>query len=47
MGAILHRQGDHDYSGLQVFSGVGSIIGAVFLIAATYSLGKAKGTWKV
>ena len=47
MGAILHQQGDRDYSGLQIFSGVSCITGCVFLIAATYTLAKKQGSWKV
>ena len=47
MGAILERQGGADYSGLILFGGVGSLVGAAFLIAATYLLGKKLGTWKV
>jgi hypothetical protein len=47
MGAILERQGSMEYSGLIIFSGVGSIVGAALLVVATYLLGKKLGTWKV
>ncbi|KAF2034217.1 MFS general substrate transporter [Setomelanomma holmii] len=47
MGAILNRQGAHDYSGLQIFGGVSSIVGCVFLVGSTYLIGKKQGSWKV
>lgn len=47
MGAILAKQGSHDYSGLQIFSGVSCVMGGLFLIAATYCLGKTQGSRKV
>lgn len=46
-GAILVKQGGHDYSGLQIFSGLSAIIGGTILVGATYFLGKQKGTWRV
>jgi MFS family permease len=47
MGAILNRQGDHDYSGLQVFGGSSCLLGSVLLLGATLLLGKTQGTRKV
>ncbi|KAL5425789.1 hypothetical protein PMIN04_002401 [Paraphaeosphaeria minitans] len=47
MGAILNRQGGADYSSLMLFGGIGSIVGAAFLIVARYLLGKKLRTWKV
>lgn len=47
MGAILAKQGSHDYSGLQIFSGISCVVGGGFLIAATCILGKSQGSRKV
>lgn len=47
MGAILDQQSSTDYSGLIIFGGVGSVLGAGFLVTATYLLGKKLSTWKV
>jgi hypothetical protein len=47
MGAILGRQGGHDYSGLQIFGGGSCILGSIPLTMATYLLGKTQGIWKV
>ncbi|KAF2709139.1 MFS general substrate transporter [Pleomassaria siparia CBS 279.74] len=46
-GAILDRQGGHEYSGLQIFSGASAVLGSLILVAATYFLGKTKGSRKV
>ncbi|CAJ2511204.1 Uu.00g068290.m01.CDS01 [Anthostomella pinea] len=47
MGAILNRQHDADYSGLQIFAGCSCLLGSGFLAASTYLLAKLRGTWKV
>jgi hypothetical protein len=47
MGAILSREGDTDYSGLQIFSGASLLVGTGVLIVSTYLIAKMKGTWKV
>ncbi|KAF2134691.1 MFS general substrate transporter [Dothidotthia symphoricarpi CBS 119687] len=47
MGAILNRQGNHDFSGLTIFAGVSCLLGSIVLTAATYFLGKTQGSWKV
>jgi hypothetical protein len=46
-GALLHRQHDNDYSGLQIFSGLSLLLGTVFLGLSTTGLAKQRGTWKV
>ncbi|TPX12637.1 uncharacterized protein E0L32_000814 [Thyridium curvatum] len=46
MGAILGRQHNNDFSGLQLFSGVSCLLGGVLLIGATYFLRRHFGTWK-
>jgi hypothetical protein len=47
MGAILNRQGDTDYSGLQLFAAVTCLVGTGLLAASTYYMGQSHGTWKV
>ncbi|KAK4140138.1 major facilitator superfamily domain-containing protein [Dichotomopilus funicola] len=47
MGAILNRQGDTDYSGLQIFAVATCLIGTGLLAASTYYMGRSHGTWKV
>ncbi|KAL1605338.1 hypothetical protein SLS60_004886 [Paraconiothyrium brasiliense] len=47
MGKILEEQNGTNYEGLILFGGVSSIVGAAFLAAATYLLGKKLSTWKV
>ncbi|KAL5363732.1 MFS general substrate transporter [Aspergillus floccosus] len=47
MGAILNRQGNTDYSGLQIFASTISILGSVGIGASTYLLSKMRKTWKV
>lgn len=47
MGAILGRQNEDDFSGLQIFCGVSAVLGAAFLAVSTSMLGKTKNTWKV
>jgi hypothetical protein len=46
-GALLHRQHDNDYSGLQIFSGLSLLLGTLFLGLSTSGLAKQRGTWKV
>lgn len=47
MGAILNRQGNTDFSGLQIFASTISILGALGIGASTYLLSKMRKTWKV
>lgn len=47
MGAILSRQKNTDFSGLQIFAAVTLLLGTVFTAGATYSLAKIKKTWRV
>lgn len=46
-GAILNRQHDDDYSGLQIFAGLSLLVGGCFLAASTFFLARERGTWKV
>jgi hypothetical protein len=47
MGAILNRQHDTDFMGLQVFAGVSCLLGACLLGYSTLLLSKTHKTWKV
>ncbi|KAF2867775.1 major facilitator superfamily domain-containing protein [Massariosphaeria phaeospora] len=47
MGAILHRQHDTDFMGLQVFAGVSCLLGAGLLAVSTLFLSRTQKTWKV
>lgn len=47
MGAILGRQDNVDFSGLQIFCGVSAVLGGTILAISTRTLASAKGTWKV
>jgi len=47
MGAILNRQHDTDFMGLQVFAGVSCVLGACLLGYSTLILSKTNKTWKV
>lgn len=46
MGAILGRQNNTDYWGLQLFSGLSCLMGGILLIPATYFLRQHFGTWR-
>lgn len=46
-GALLHRQHDDDYSGLQIFAALSLLLGTLFLGMSTYFLSKQRETWKV
>ncbi|KAF9882669.1 hypothetical protein FE257_005663 [Aspergillus nanangensis] len=46
MGAILNRQHNTDYSGLQIFSSCVCLLGSLGLAGATYLLGKSRETWR-
>jgi len=47
MGAILNRQGDTNFMGLQLFAGISCLLGATLLTISTYLQGKSRGTWRV
>jgi hypothetical protein len=47
MGAILSRQNDTNYMGLQLFAGISCLLGAGLLAASTYLQAKSQKTWKV
>lgn len=47
MGAILGRQNNDDFSGLQIFGGVSAILGGAILAISTNTLAKTRNTWKV
>ncbi|KND93406.1 Riboflavin transporter MCH5 [Tolypocladium ophioglossoides CBS 100239] len=47
MGAILRRQQDTNFTGLQIFSGVSCLLGAGLLIVSTYGLARVRKSWKV
>ncbi|KAI0547028.1 major facilitator superfamily domain-containing protein [Xylaria curta] len=47
MGAILDRQGGHNYSGLQIFSGTACLLGGVLLAISTYILSRSRKSWNV
>ncbi|KAJ5577692.1 uncharacterized protein N7459_006656 [Penicillium hispanicum] len=47
MGGILSRQGGNDYSGMQIFAAVSSLLGASFLALSTYQISRIRGTWRV
>ncbi|KAL2810568.1 MFS general substrate transporter [Aspergillus granulosus] len=47
MGAILDRQHNTDFLGLQLFSSISVLLGFAFLVVATCLLSRAQGTWKV
>lgn len=47
MGAILGRQNNDDFSGLQIFCGVSAVLGGVILAVSTRTLAKTKNTWNV
>ncbi|TRX91525.1 hypothetical protein FHL15_007530 [Xylaria flabelliformis] len=47
MGAILDRQGGHDYSGLQLVSGTACLLGGVLLAVSTYILSQSRKSWNV
>ena len=46
MGAILGRQHDSTYMGMQVFAVVTMFLGFVFLLVSRNVLAAAHGTWK-
>lgn len=46
-GAILARQGESTYWGLQSFSVISSLLGGVLCTGATFLIGRSKGTRKV
>ncbi|KAJ5263601.1 hypothetical protein N7478_011206 [Penicillium angulare] len=47
MGGILSRQGGTDFSGLQIFAAVASLLGAGFLVCSTHLLSQSRGNWRV
>lgn len=47
MGAILGRQNNHDFSGLQIFCGCCAVLGSLILAISTRMLAKSKNNWKV
>ncbi|KAF3396472.1 Riboflavin transporter MCH5 [Penicillium rolfsii] len=49
MGGILNRQSatETDFSGLQLFSSITTLLGAGGLMVSTYLLSRSHGTWKV
>ena len=47
MGAILDRQNETDYSGLQIFAGASAVLGAGMLAASTYALARERKTWRI
>ncbi|KAB8233366.1 major facilitator superfamily domain-containing protein [Aspergillus alliaceus] len=47
MGAILNRQGNTDFSGLQLFGGITCLLGSCGIGIATYLLGNLRQTRKV
>ncbi|KAF1964887.1 MFS general substrate transporter [Bimuria novae-zelandiae CBS 107.79] len=47
MGAILNRQHDADFGGLQIFAGVTCLLGAGLLGLSTLFLSRTQKTWKV
>jgi len=47
MGAILNSQGDANFMGLQLFSGLSCLLGAGFLAVSTYFQAELRKTWKV
>ncbi|KAF2726274.1 MFS general substrate transporter [Polychaeton citri CBS 116435] len=46
-GAILARQGESTYWGLQTFAVVSAMLGSALTLASTILIGRTKGTWKV
>lgn len=47
MGAILNRQKNVDFSGLQIFAAVCILLGATLTAGATYFFARLSKTWKV
>lgn len=47
MGAILDRQGGTDYSGLQIFASVSTLVGAGSMALSAYLLSRLEKTWKI
>lgn len=47
MGAILGRQNNDDFAGLQIFCGVSAVLGGSILAVSTSMLAKTKNTWNV
>jgi hypothetical protein len=47
MGAILDRQNDASFTGLQIFCGASALLGAGLLATATYMLGTTRKTRKI
>jgi len=47
MGAILNKQDQVDFSGLQIFASASTLVGTALLAASTYFLGKTRKTWKI
>lgn len=47
MGAILGREYNENFSGLQIFCGVSAILGGTILAVSTRMLAKTKSTWIV
>jgi hypothetical protein len=47
MGAILNDQNRVDFSGLQLFASVSTLVGTGLLAASTYFLSKTRKTWKI
>lgn len=47
MGAILGRENNVDFSGLQIFCGVSAVLGGTILAISTKTLASVKGTWRV
>lgn len=47
MGAILNSQNKADFSGLQLFASLSTLVGTGLLAMSTYFLSRMRKTWKI